>query len=1106
MGLTGRREKGRNSAAFDMNFPLGKLAAGLVGLLLALTSGAQPVITNQPASVTANFGAVAKFSCIATGTPPVSYQWFKENTPLTNGGNIFGSTNSTLTLSNLYGGVTSAYSAVATDASTLTATSAVATLTVIDPAIVTPPADQVGHLGGSVAFSVTAVGTGALSYQWWKGGTLLLDATNVSLALTNLQLADAANYDVVVCGDYGCVTSTAAALYVNQVTLDSTFNATADNTVYAIAMQPDGKILLGGIFTNISGQPRNRIARLNADGTLDASFNPGASGYVQALAVQPDGKIVVAGSFTNIAGQTRNWIGRLNADGTLDAGFNPGAGGGTFYKNVYSLLVQPDGKILVGGDFTTLGGQSRTNIGRLNAVGTLDTSFNPGSSGYVTSLAFQPDNKIILGGYFNYLVGQPFPGLGRLNYNGTLDTSFNTGGTVGNTSWAYSVQALAVQPDGRILFGGYFNTNWVEQISGGTSYHSASTPAFKCLSSNGAMDNTFNGTSQAVVNNIILQADGSILAGGWFSALAGQLCYAIGRLNPDGSLDPVFKPTPLASSPYRVYSLAEQLDGNLLVGGTFTNLAGQSCVKIGRLNKIYAATNSLTYNGTNMVWLRGGSTPEFGWTTFEYIPNGGTDFVQAAGSRISGGWQLAGVSMTNGTIRARGYLQGGYLNGSAGILESSTGPLIITTQPFSQTSNEGLPATFSVVAAGSNPSYQWRKGGISLTNNENISGANAAVLNLGSVQLVDGGDYDVVITNIYGSVTSMVATLTPVSLTINPQPSSRTNNGGTTATFTIGIVGTGPFTSQWWKDDAALADGTNIFGSTNVTLMSSNVTLSSAGGYSVIVSNSYGCVTSLLATLTVVPFTITNQPASRTNNAATAASFSVGVSGTAPFAYKWRKSGVNLTNGGVISGSTTATLNISSVMNSNVGGYDVVITNSFGSITSALATLTVVPLTITIQPASRTNLSGTNASFSVSASSSGTLSYQWLKEETSLTNSTHISGSKGSAITVSNILTADAGAYSVVLTNIYGAVTSRPANLTVVVPPQDFAAKNSAGALQLQLTGTPNYPYILQSATNFTPPINWQSVLTNPTDGNGNWQFIDTNLNTGQKFYRAIGQ
>ena len=122
--------------------------------------------------------------------------------------------------------------------------------------------------------------------------------------------------------------------------------------------------------------------------SLDTSFNPGANGSVCALAVQPDGKILVGGDFTTLGGggtgtTPRNRIGRLNADGSLDTSFNPGANGG-----VYALAVQPDGKILVGGDFTTLGGggtgtTTRNCIGRLNADGSLDTSFNPGANGDV---------------------------------------------------------------------------------------------------------------------------------------------------------------------------------------------------------------------------------------------------------------------------------------------------------------------------------------------------------------------------------------------------------------------------------------------------------------------------------------------------------------------------------------------------------------------------------------------------------------------------------------------------------------------------------------------------------------------------------------------------
>jgi uncharacterized delta-60 repeat protein len=139
------------------------------------------------------------------------------------------------------------------------------------------------------------------------------------------------------------------------------FNPGANNGVDTLAVQPDGKVLVGGAFTILGGggtgtTPRNYLGRLNADGSLDASFNPGANGEVYALTVQPDGKIVVGGAFTMLGGggtgtTSRNYLGRLNADGSLDASFNPGANGA-----VYGVAVQVDGKILVTGGFHTLGG------------------------------------------------------------------------------------------------------------------------------------------------------------------------------------------------------------------------------------------------------------------------------------------------------------------------------------------------------------------------------------------------------------------------------------------------------------------------------------------------------------------------------------------------------------------------------------------------------------------------------------------------------------------------------------------------------------------------------------------------------------------------------
>src|SRR6266487_1853202 len=131
-----------------------------------------------------------------------------------------------------------------------------------------------------------------------------------------------------------------------QSALDG-FDPNANNFVVALGVQADGKIVVGGAFTSIAGQPRNKIARLNPDGSLDTSFDPNADNDVYALAVQADGKILVGGFFTSIGGGTRNRIARLNPDGSLDTNFDPNAN-----SNVRAIGVQADGKILVGGAFT----------------------------------------------------------------------------------------------------------------------------------------------------------------------------------------------------------------------------------------------------------------------------------------------------------------------------------------------------------------------------------------------------------------------------------------------------------------------------------------------------------------------------------------------------------------------------------------------------------------------------------------------------------------------------------------------------------------------------------------------------------------------------------
>ena len=165
--------------------------------------------------------------------------------------------------------------------------------------------------------------------------------------------------------------------------VDASFASSVDSTIYAVGINTNtatpaliGKLVIAGDFTFVNGLPRTRIARLNRDGSTDTTFNAGAgaNASVRALAVQSDGKVVIGGFFTTVASTARPYLARLNANGSLDAAFNAGLNG-----QINAILLQPDGKILIGGQFTSAGGNLRNNVARLNADGTLDNTFDPGA-------------------------------------------------------------------------------------------------------------------------------------------------------------------------------------------------------------------------------------------------------------------------------------------------------------------------------------------------------------------------------------------------------------------------------------------------------------------------------------------------------------------------------------------------------------------------------------------------------------------------------------------------------------------------------------------------------------------------------------------------------
>jgi uncharacterized delta-60 repeat protein len=353
---------------------------------------------------------------------------------------------------------------------------------------------------------------------------------------------------------------------------DAMFNVSGfDAVVISVALQSDGKMIVGGSFTQIAGATRQCIARLNADGTHDASFDPGTSigpQVISKIALQSDGKANVVGTFTVYNGTANGGAIRVNSNGSLDTNL---ASSSAVVGNIQAMAVQSDNKILIGGTFTSVNGTARLNIARLNADGTLDTSFNPGTGANqsVLSMAIQSDGKIIIGGTFTTYNGTTVNRIVRLNTDGTIDTSFMTG-----TAMNSSLDAIAIQPsDGKIIVGGAF-----------TTYNGTTVNRFARLNTDGTLDTTFmTGTSSGgQVRQIVIQPDNKILICGTLTTYNGTSRNRIARINMDGTLDMTFNPGTGASN--TVSSVALQADGKVIIGGAFVTVNGVARNRIARFN------------------------------------------------------------------------------------------------------------------------------------------------------------------------------------------------------------------------------------------------------------------------------------------------------------------------------------------------------------------------------------------------------------------------------------------------------------------------------------------------------------------------------------------
>jgi uncharacterized delta-60 repeat protein len=331
----------------------------------------------------------------------------------------------------------------------------------------------------------------------------------------------------------------------------------ADGIVRSVAVQADGKVLMAGDFLSVDGVAMAGIGRLHTDGYLDSSFDPGAGtdGPVYAVAALADGKVLIGGNFTRANNATAIRLARLNADGSVDNSFIPGSG---VNGAVLAVAETAAGRILIGGQFSSVGGSQRRNLAQVLASGAVDAGFNPGTGpdGPVYSLSEQPDGKVLIAGAFTGVNGANRNYIARLNADGTVDTTFNPASPPDGI-----VRVVALQSDGRIIIGGEF-THVGVATAGGVAR----------LNSDGTVDSTFvTGTGAAgAVYAVATQADGRIGLGGAFTSFNGRPSNRIARLNPDGSLDSGFNPGNGAND--TVLTLKIQPDSALVIGGKFTSV------------------------------------------------------------------------------------------------------------------------------------------------------------------------------------------------------------------------------------------------------------------------------------------------------------------------------------------------------------------------------------------------------------------------------------------------------------------------------------------------------------------------------------------------------
>jgi uncharacterized protein YdaL len=1108
-----------------------------------LTLHLPPIITNQPASQYAILTSNATFTVGAIGDAPLAYQWYFDvtnkinnatntsytitSTKISNNGNL------TVVITNLYGVVTS--------------TPAILTV-VSTPVITNQPASQTVTAGANATFTVGAIGSVPLTYQWWLNATNSLGgATNASLTVTNVQLPNLGNYTVIVGNTSGSVTSSIAVLNFHQPPA-----VTNPPASLAIVVSNTAAFTVGA-----SGdQPLSYQWWFNATNSLGGATN--------ATLIISNAPATAAGSYaviiTNLYGGTTSTPAILTIY-TTPVITNPPVAQSVVLSNTATFTVGATGA-------GPLNYQWRFNVTNLLSGAILPTlsitNAQPTNAGNYTVVVGNTYGSVTSAPVALTVNIPPFitnqPAAQQVNISSNATFTVGAGGDAPLVyQWWFNTTNLLAGATNSIL------TLTNAQTTNAGGYSVIITNNYGAVTSTAAALTLFTApviTNPPVAQSVVLGntavfsvgATGSqpLLYQWWFNLTnvvggatnstltltnvqgtnAGNYSVIITNSFGSATSAPVALTVhfpPFITNPPAAQSVILSNNAIFTVGAggdpalayqwwfNVTNLLGGatgSSLTISNAQPANAGVYSVMV--TNSYGMVTSAPVALTVNTPPFITNQPAAQAAAIGSNATftvgaGGdaplvyqWWFNATNILAGATNSTFVLTnaqttniGGYsviITNNSGSVTSTVAtlsvgnPVVITNDLVGQSVVLSNSASFTIGATGDPTlTYQWW---FNVTNL--LGSATGPTLTIPSAQPGNAGSYFVVVSNPYNSATSSVVALTlQIPPFITNQPAGQAVVAGNNATFTVGAGGDQPLSYQWWFN------ATNILaGATNSTFVLTNAQSTNVGGYSVIITNNSGSVTSSVAGLTVGnPVVITNDLAGQSVILSNTASFTIGVSGEAPLSYHWR---FNVTN--QIGGATNATLIITNAQPGNAGGYSVVVSNPYNSATSSVAALTVlIPAFITNPPASQSVNVGSNVTFTVGAGGDQPLSYQWWFNATNQLN-----GSTNMILLLNDVPTNAAGNYTVVVTNDAGSVTSAVAVLTVTVPVVTVTNAPvivAAGApVQLSFPTQTGFNYFIEYKNTLTD-ASWQQLTNLP--GTGGPVSVTVAMPAPTRFYRV---